>query len=189
MKQNLSTFLIFTIVVFIGSGCIPPDPDPKKCEPKWFSKRQTGEGIIYGVGLGDASNRRVAKDLSWSKAAADVNAQIRSRVINEVKKTFYETYTTVDDEDARSFIDGVKNNLFSKTDRPLDGCIIEKYADCEENNVWSAYTLVQFNFFRWRKTILKGIFDEELSKAADEINAQKNEFLKEMVSTSSLTII
>ena len=67
--------------------------------------------------------------------------------------------------------------------------IIEKYADCEENNVWSAYTLVQFNFFRWRKTILKGIFDEELSKAADEINAQKNEFLKEMVSTSSLTII
>ena len=114
MKQNLSTFLIFIIVVFIGSGCIPPDLDPKKCAPKWFSKRQTGEGIIYGVGLGDASNRRVAKDLSWSKAAADVNAQIRSRVINEVKKTFYETYTTVDSEDARSFIDGVKNNLFSK---------------------------------------------------------------------------
>ena len=183
MKQNLSTFLILTIAVFIGSGCIPGNigPDPKKCEPKWFSKRQTGEGIIYGVGLGDASNRRVTKDLSWGSAASDVNAQIRSRVINEVEANFNEVYAqTVDGETARKFTDGVRSNLYSKTDRPLDGCITQRFVDCEANGVWSAYTEVEFDFNGWRKTILRDVLNQEISKASDEIKAQSDEFHKRM---------
>ena len=181
MKHKLSILLMLTSTMFVAFNCGTfgaARGDSKRCEPKWYGNRLTGEGIIYGVGLGETENRRVAKDLSWSSAASDVNAQIRSRVINEVNATFKSTFTKVDGENARRFIDGVKNNLYSKTDRALDGCITQKFADCESNDIWSAYTLVQFDFNGWRKTILKNILDEELSKAADEIKVQSDEFYK-----------
>jgi len=179
MKHKLSILIMLTITMFVAFNCGTTGTgrgDSKRCEPKWYGDRLTGEGIIFGVGLGETSNRRVAKDLSWSSAAADVNAQIRSRVINEIEANFTETYIKVDGEDARRFIDGVKNNLYSKTDSPLDGCITEKFADCDENNVWSAYTLVKFDFNGWRKTILRNVLDKEISKASDEIKAQSDSF-------------
>ena len=51
MKQNLSTFLILTIAMFIGFNCIkltptpgprpPAKSDSEKCEPKWYKKNKT----------------------------------------------------------------------------------------------------------------------------------------------------
>ena len=184
MKHKLSILIMLTITMFVAFNCGTTGTgrgDSKRCEPKWYGDRLTGEGIIFGVGLGETSNRRVTKDLSWSSAASDVNTQIRSRVINEVEANFNEVYAkTVDGETARKFTDGVESNLYSKTDRVLDGCITQRFVDCESNGVWSAYTEVKFDLNGWKKTILRDLLDEEISKASDEIKAQSDEFHKRM---------
>ena len=134
--------------------------------------------MIYGVGLGETSDRRVAKNISFASAVRDINSQLRTKVISELDVNFNDTYTEIDGDHVRDFKTGVRDNLFSKTGEDCQGCIREEFSDCETNGVWSAYSLVQLDFNGWRNTIMKGIYDEEMDKAADQIKAQRDEFYK-----------
>jgi len=184
MKYKIATFIIVitSTFSFLGVSCGLPHngPESKRCEPDWYGDRPISKSSIFGVGLGETSNRRVAKDLSWSSAAGDVNNQIQSRVIIETVQIFNELSKGINNEKVRDFQDGIESNLYSKTDRTLEGTISKKFADCVSNGVWSAYTLVEFDFKKWKKSVLKTIIDEEMEQADEEIQAQKDDFYERM---------
>ena len=80
-----------------------------------IKKNKTVEGMIYGVGLGETSDRRVAKNISFASAVRDINSQLRTKVISELDVNFNDTYTEIDGDHVRDFKTGVRDNLFSKT--------------------------------------------------------------------------
>jgi len=188
MKHKLSILLI-TVVAFTSYNCFNGPDDPieevkkvsEKCEPKWWEKNLVKENKIYGNGFGLAvMDKAVAKDLSYQNAILDINSQLRSRVISNLDKNYESVFTGIDNKIVNDFVSGIRQNVRSKTDDECQGCIRIKFVDCVENNYVAAYSLVELDFEGWKKNIEKGIYDEEMEKASDQIKAQRDKFYESM---------
>lgn len=153
--------------------------DYTECEPEWVNERpESGTDEYYGVGFGESKSRRGVKNLAIAEAGREINTQLKNNIIAELEANIRDVLVDVDNEDIRDFEERLIDNLAAFTDQPCNNCVITKFADCEENNVWTAYALVKFDVDRWKKSKFRAITDEALEKSSEKLKSQSEKFRK-----------
>ena len=182
MKHKITTLFILTFIMFIAFNCGTSGSargDYSECEPDWVNERpESGTDDYYGVGVGESKSRRGVKNLAIAEAGREVNTQLKNNIIAELETNLKDVLVDVDGEDIRDFQERLIDNLAAFTDQPCNNCIVTSFADCEENNVWTAYVLVNFDVKKWRKSKFREIAKEEFEKSSDALQAQSDRFRK-----------
>jgi len=153
--------------------------DYSECEPEWYNNRpESGTDKYYGVGVGESRSRRGVKNLAIAEAGREVNSQLKNNIVAELEANIKDVLVDVGNEEIRDFMERLNDNLVTFTKQPCNDCIVTSFADCEENNVWTAYVLVNFDVKKWRKSKFREIAEEEFEKSSDALQAQSNKFRK-----------
>lgn len=182
MKHKITTLFILTFIMFIAFNCGTSGSargDYSECEPDWVNERpESGTDDYYGVGVGESKSRRGVKNLAIAEAGREVNTQLKNNIIAELETNLKDVLVDVDGEDIRDFQERLIDNLVAFTDQPCNDCVVFKFADCEENNIWTAYALVKFDVKKWRKLKFREIAEEEFEKSSAALQAQSDKFRK-----------
>ena len=153
--------------------------DYSECEPEWYNNRpESGTDEYYGVGIAESKSRSGVKTAAVSRAGREVLSQLKSFITADIEANIYDNLATVDEEEVRDFSERIIDNLVVSLQGNCEECVVVKFADCEENNVWTAYALVKFDVVRWKKSKFRAIADEALEKSSEKLKSQSEKFRK-----------
>jgi|TARA_B100001971_G_scaffold166388_1_gene157300 hypothetical protein len=181
MKYKIATLFLITLSMFVSFNCRPgssPRGDYSECEPKWYNERpESKPDEYYGVGVGESRSRRGVKNLAVSEAGREVNNQLKTSIIAELEANITDVFSqSIGEREIADFSERLVDNLVTFTDAPCNNCKIKSFSDCEENGVWTAYALLEFDVGEWRKSKFREIAEEEFKKSSAELQKQSDKF-------------
>jgi len=188
MKHKITTLFILTFIMFIAFNCGTSGSargDYSECEPDWYNNRPAGnDDIFYGVGVGKSKSRKDITTTAFTEAVREVLDKLKTNMILEIEANIAEDFVDVNSDDSDDsdevddFVERLKDNLALSLQGDCESCILIKFADCEENNIWTAYALVKFDVKKWRKLKFREIAEEEFEKSSAALQAQSDKFRK-----------
>jgi len=188
MKHKITTLFILTFIMFIAFNCGTSGSargDYSECEPDWVNERpESGTDDYYGVGVGKSKSRKDITTTAFTEAVREVLDKLKTNMILEIEANIAEDFVDVNSDDSDDsdevddFVERLKDNLALSLQGDCESCILIKFADCEENNIWTAYALVKFDVKKWKETKFREIAEEEFEKSSAALQAQSDKFRK-----------
>ena len=188
MKHKITTLFILTFIMFIAFNCGTSGSargDYSECEPDWYNNRPAGnDDIFYGVGVGKSKSRKDITTTAFTEAVREVLDKLKTNMILEIEANIAEDFVDVNSDDSDDsdevddFVERLKDNLALSLQGDCESCILIKFADCEVNNIWTAYVLVKFDVIQWKETKFREIAEEEFEKSSAALQAQSDKFRK-----------
>lgn len=188
MKHKITTLFILTFIMFIAFNCGTSGSargDYSECEPDWVNERpESGTDDYYGVGVGKSKSRKDITTTAFTEAVREVLDKLKTNMILEIEANIAEDFVDVNSDDSDDsdevddFVERLKDNLALSLQGDCESCILIKFADCEVNNIWTAYVLVKFDVIQWKETKFREIAEEEFEKSSAALQAQSDKFRK-----------
>tara|TARA_B100000315_G_scaffold192908_1_gene183346 strand:- start:1496 stop:2041 length:546 start_codon:yes stop_codon:yes gene_type:complete len=170
---------------FTDCASISVRGDYEQCEPDWYNNRPAGnDDIFYGVGVGKSKSRKDITTTAFTEAVREVLDKLKTNMILEIEANIAEDFVDVNSDDSDDsdevddFVERLKDNLALSLQGDCESCILIKFADCEVNNIWTAYVLVKFDVIQWKETKFREIAEEEYKNSTPALHSQSEKFKK-----------